>query len=81
MAVPDLYVGREPTWFEVDGQPVFIGPNVVVRAGHPIMNGRESLFVPLTVHFDVTDPPAQAARLPEPGEKRPTAEPSGPRAR
>lgn len=81
MAVPDLYVGREPTWFEVDGQPVFIGPNVVVRAGHPIMSGREDLFVPLAVHFDIQEPQAQMTRLPEPGEKRPAADANGPRTR
>lgn len=50
---PDLYVGKESVTFEVDGSPVFIGPNTVVRAGHPIMKGRESLFEPLTVHYDV----------------------------
>jgi len=56
---PDLYVGKEPATFEVDGSPVFIGPNVVVRAGHPIMKGRESLFEPLTVHYEVEPAPAE----------------------
>jgi hypothetical protein len=50
---PDLYVGKEPMTFEHEGSPVFIGPTIVVRAGHPIMKGREDLFVPLVVHYDV----------------------------
>lgn len=49
---PDLYVGKEPVTFEYEGSPVFIGPAIVVRAGHPIMQGREDLFTPLTVHYD-----------------------------
>lgn len=50
---PDLYVGKEPATFDFDGAPVFIGPTVVVRAGHPILKGREDLFTPLVVHYDV----------------------------
>lgn len=53
---PDLYIGKEPATFEYEGVPVFIGPSIVVRAGHPIMKGRESLFEPLTVHFDYEPP-------------------------
>lgn len=56
-----LYVGKEPATFEVDGVPVFIGPTVVVRAGHPIMKGREDLFTPLVVHYDVADEQKTAA--------------------
>ena len=58
---PDLYVGKESATFEHEGSPVFIGPNVVVRAGHPIMKGRESLFEPLIVHYDV-EPPKETKR-------------------
>jgi hypothetical protein len=58
---PDLYVGKEPATFDYEGSPVFIGPTIVVRAGHPIMQGRESLFVPLVVHYDVEPAPRQQA--------------------
>lgn len=62
---PDLYVGKEPVTFEYDGAPVFIGPTIVVRAGHPIMKGREDLFTPLVVHYDVPkDEPKTAATKP-----------------
>jgi len=70
---PDLYVGKEPATFDVDGSPVFIGPNVVVRAGHPIMRGRESLFEPLVVHYDVE----RAAAAEEVGEKARSTPPQG----
>lgn len=49
----DLFVGKEPMTFEHEGSPVFIGPGTVFRAGHPIMKGREDLFTPLVVHYDV----------------------------
>jgi hypothetical protein len=70
---PDLYVGKEPATFELDGSPVFIGPTVVVRAGHPIMKGRESLFEPLVVHYDVE----QAATSEESEEKTRSNPPQG----
>jgi hypothetical protein len=54
---PDLYIGKEPVTFDFEGAPVFIGPTVVVRAGHPIMKGREGLFEPLVVHYDVEPAP------------------------
>jgi hypothetical protein len=53
---PDLYVGKEPMTFEHEGSPVFIGPAIVVRAGHPIMKGREHLFTPLAIHYDAAPP-------------------------
>lgn len=59
---PDLYVGKEPATFEHEGASVFIGPTVVVRAGHPIMKGREDLFVPLVVHYDVAEPEPKATK-------------------
>lgn len=59
---PDLYVGKEPATFDYEGAPVFIGPGIVVRAGHPIMAGREDLFVPLVVHYDVEPAPATGSK-------------------
>jgi hypothetical protein len=55
---PDLYVGKEPATFEFEGSQVFIGPGVVVRAGHPLMKDREALFEPLRVHYDLVKPAA-----------------------
>jgi hypothetical protein len=53
MAEPDLYVANTSATFEFGGETVFISPRTIVRAGHPIMKGREDLFEPLTVHFDL----------------------------
>src|SRR6266498_2602053 len=66
---PDLYVGKEPATFDFDGAPVFIGPTIVVRAGHPIMRGREGLFVPLVVHYDVVPAPEPKATSKAAGTK------------
>jgi hypothetical protein len=68
MAEPDLYVGKEPTTFDHEGSPVFIGPTIVVRAGHPIMKGREALFEPLTVHYEVE--PAVRSMAPKAAEPK-----------
>lgn len=78
--VPDLFVGVEPMYFEIDGQPIFVGPNTVVRKGHPVMQGREHMFAPLAVHFEV-DPPAGATVLANPGEKADPRETQGRRLR
>lgn len=68
MSESGLYIGKESATFEFEGSPVFIGPTTVVRAGHPIMKGREHLFAPLTVHFDLAEPKAAAAK-PGPGRR------------
>lgn len=60
MSEPGLYVGKEACTFDYDGAPVFIGPATVVRAGHPIMKGREDLFTPLVIHYDIAE--AKTAR-------------------
>jgi hypothetical protein len=60
MAEPDLYIGKESVTFDFEGAPVYVGPTTVVRAGHPIMKGREDMFTPLVVHFEVAEKPALA---------------------
>ncbi len=64
MSESGLYIGKEPTTFEFEGSPVFIGPGIVVRAGHPIMKGREDMFAPLVVHYDVAPEPEPEKRGP-----------------
>jgi hypothetical protein len=65
---PDLYIGKEPATFDFAGAPVFIGPSIVVRAGHPIMKGREDLFTPLVIHYDV-EPAAEQTTTAKGGTK------------
>jgi hypothetical protein len=63
----DVYVARESGSAEVDGKVLTFTKGMTrVRAGHPLLKGREHLFDPIdtTVHYDVEQ--ATAA----PGEKR-----------
>ena len=55
----DLFVATDSANFDYKGQPIWISSGTVVRAGHPILKGREHLFKPLKVHFDVEKPAAK----------------------
>ncbi len=78
MAEPGLYIGKTAATFKHDGEDVFIGPRTIVRAGHPIMKGREDLFEPLVVHYDLpaaedAPEPKAPARTPSAAAKKPGA--------
>lgn len=61
----NVYVAKKTAVLQVDGKRVTIRRGLTrVREGHPLLDGREDLFEPLTVHYDVEQ--ASAA----PGEKR-----------
>lgn len=61
----DILVAKTNAVFDYEGRRVVIRAGVTrVRAGHPITEGREDLFEPITVDYDVEQ--ATAA----PGEKR-----------
>ncbi len=50
----DILVARQSAVFTHDGERIVIHKGQTrVRAGHPIVEGREDLFEPLTVHYDV----------------------------
>lgn len=60
-----IYVATDNGTVNLDGQNIQIRKGVTrVRAGHPLLAGREHLFEPLHVHYDVEQ--ATAA----PGERR-----------
>lgn len=61
-----IYVARESFTTELaDGTPIHVRSGVTrVREGHPLLVGREELFEPMTVDYEVEQ--ATAA----PGEKR-----------
>lgn len=64
---PDLYQAKDTfSVVQEDGIPVVVDRGDLVRAGHPLLKGREHLFEPVeqAVRFDVEQ--ATAA----PGEKR-----------
>lgn len=66
---PDILVANTTCVIEHDGRQVMLRRGITaVRAGHPITRGREQLFDPITVHFDLDTPVEQATAAP--GEKR-----------
>jgi hypothetical protein len=62
----DLYQAKESFVTQLEGEQVSVAAGDLVRAGHPLLKGREELFKPAKnwVRFDVEQ--ATAA----PGEKR-----------
>jgi hypothetical protein len=50
----DLFVCRAAVHFEYEGGPVYLAAGAIVRAGNPVMKGREGLFEPfvVTVSFE-----------------------------
>jgi hypothetical protein len=66
---PDILVANTTCMITHDGRQVMLRRGITtVRAGHPITEGREQLFDPITVHFDRGAPVEQATAAP--GEKR-----------
>jgi hypothetical protein len=49
-----IFVAKESFSALLDGVPISVSAGVTrVREGHPLLNGREMFFEPLTVHYDV----------------------------
>lgn len=70
MASTDIFVAKESFTVTLNGESITVNKGQTrVRAGHPILKGREMYFEPLTVQFDVE------AATSKPGEQRgaPTA--------
>jgi hypothetical protein len=61
-----LYMAKESFVTQVDGETISVSKGDLVRAGHPLLKGREALFSPAEgyVRFDVE----QATKAP--GERR-----------
>jgi hypothetical protein len=60
MAPGAVLVALQGAFFTYEGQPVvLVQGQTTAREGHPILKGRENLFGPLKVNFDL---PAPAVR-------------------
>lgn len=62
-----ILVAKTGAMFDYEGQKVFlVAGRTTVREGHPVLKGREHLFRPLKVDFEMEDPPQKqpAARKP-----------------
>lgn len=69
MADSDIYVARSSAVLDFGGRKVRLVPGVTtVRAGHPLLDGREHLFTPLAVTFDNEAEVEEATAAP--GRKR-----------
>lgn len=63
--IDQIYVANDSFSTVLDGQPITVSKGMTrVRHGHPLLAGREQMFDPIEVHFDVE----QATD--RPGEKR-----------
>ncbi len=56
----DIFVATDSVLTDVDGENVYITVGQTARAGHPILKGREAMFVPLQVDYDLPEPKAPA---------------------
>jgi hypothetical protein len=62
MSNENILVACETGVFTFEGERIYIHEGVTrVRAGHPILEGREHLFKPIDVHYDVEDTRARPA--------------------
>lgn len=63
MAETDLFIARGSFLTSLEGEEIQVhAGHTVVRAGHPLLAGREEMFMPLHVHYDVEQPKAAPAR-------------------
>lgn len=61
----DIYVAKESFVTHFEGAEIIVHKGSTrVRAGHPLLKGREALFEPLKVHYDVEQATSR------PGEQR-----------
>lgn len=75
MSETDIFVAAKNATVFIGGRRVKITRDVTrVRAGHPLLDGREALFKPLNVHHDLAEQPIEQATA-APGEQRATVRP------
>lgn len=66
----DILVAKRSAFFTYEGQRVMVkAGRTHVRAGHPILAGREDMFAPVEVDFDLDEPDADESDADEPKPK------------
>jgi len=63
----DIFVATAGAVAFIGGRRITIQEGATARAGHPILEGREHLFAPLQVDFDLDDDPAAEPEQPADG--------------
>lgn len=76
MTSNDLFVAVKVAAVGFEGRTVMLEPGMVVRAGHPLLQGREELFEPLRVDFEVEQEVPKAALPPAEPKAAPAAGPA-----
>lgn len=56
----NVFVAVESVLTEFEGRNVYITAGQTAREGHPILKGREAMFIPLQVDYDLPEPKAPA---------------------
>lgn len=66
----DLFMAKPTTnaTFDLDGQPVYVQPGDLARAGHPVLSSHGDLFEPLKVKFDVAQPEPEKGKGKDSGD-------------
>lgn len=64
----DVFVAVESVLTEFEGANVYITAGDTAREGHPILKGREGIFAPQQVTWDLPEP--KAAAKPPPAKKQ-----------
>lgn len=57
----NVFVAVESVLTEFEGRNVYITAGQTAREGHPIMKGRESIFAPQQVDWELPEPDAAPA--------------------
>lgn len=69
----EIFVANRTALIRHDGREIMLRRGITrVRAGHPLLKGREALFDAVSVDFEWPDKPVESATA-APGEKRSVA--------
>lgn len=63
----DIYKAKGGAVVFIGGRRVVVHEGATARAGHPIMKGREAMFEPLHIDFDLDDASTPAPAAPASG--------------
>lgn len=66
----DVFVAVESVLTEFEGSNVYITAGDTAREGHPILEGREAIFAPQQVTWDLPEPKAQSKPAPAAAKKQ-----------
>jgi hypothetical protein len=57
-----IYVAKNSFVYEEDGMVKHVPQGATIRAGHPLLKGREGFFSPLVIDFDLAEPTPPSPR-------------------